>query len=200
MNIIVDAPTQNISLGWLNALRAAGHNAHELTASPFLQFAEQRPDLIVLAGRPDPSMQRCLAAHPEVRVVTHYDFRPAFDDIRWKRAEPSEEFGCDICFVGRHTPQRASVLSSLAHNHHLRIFGRTPWPFPEYQGVISDELIPKLYASSKYCFLPEDNPLSDRSRMAWGLGNTGIDKHGTVWHGSTVTYADLVFDFFRGCL
>lgn len=82
----------------------------------------------------------------------------AADTFKFFEGSYKAELACDVGYVGGRWPYKSrnidAFLLPLCHASKkldVKIFGNTPWPVPQYLGLINDEDHRDLFASAKVC-------------------------------------------------
>jgi hypothetical protein len=86
------------------------------------------------------------------------DIMNAADTVIYGRGTKNPEFQCDVSFVGGYWPYKAQnidryliPLCQPKSNLNVKIFGNMKWSVQQYLGLINDNDVKNLYASSKIC-------------------------------------------------
>ena len=80
------------------------------------------------------------------------------DTVVYGNSKFDPRFECDIGFVGGYWPHKGIIINKYLFpllnrvgDYRVKIFGNQPWPVNQYCGLIRDEDVKNLFASSKIC-------------------------------------------------
>lgn len=80
----------------------------------------------------------------------------AADIIDYPLSQPSEEFECDLAFVGGYWPYKGTNLNKYLiplcnENYKIKIFGNGSWPVGNHLGILETKDVSTLFSSAKIC-------------------------------------------------
>lgn len=171
MKILVRGIIGNHVHGFQNLFEKAGHKWiwwEENHTPAFDAFDEIRPDIFIGCGSNTTAIDKCLASYRNVRTmmqIAPYTFEingtklayPTLVDQYVHRVGPiNKRLSCDIACVELPHPHLLHICTESKLI--VKISGHSPWPIPQYIGVMTGPEMVSLYQSAKavYANTPEE--------------------------------------------